>query len=248
MSNRMTFVWKALFIVLAFSCLLMTAMAQVGSQAPLPPSPVTSEAPPEHPIPREQLRVLFIRMKTIEAQKIFLQRTLDSQRKTMPSWFPTSVWREVEHDIEAIDIVDVALPVYQKYVSQEAAEAMIFFMDGPTGQQIAELTTQRALAALDTGARGSAADDLAMKAGNVEGDQALWAKRAKELTQAERTRILPDVQALAQVWKKIDDEQDIAFNKKQNAVFQAILKARQADLIAAKRVASQPTQNHAPTP
>ena len=97
-----------------------------------------------------------------------MHRALEEKLKTMPAWFPRSVWTEIENRIEAIDIVPVALPIYQKYVDQDQAAAVILLLDGPTGQEIAIAMAGRAVDARQTGARGSAADALAIKASKCQ--------------------------------------------------------------------------------
>jgi hypothetical protein len=214
-------------------------------------TPVTNQAllpivPSEHPITREELQTLLTKMKNIEAQKTLMHESLEAKRKTMPAWFPPEVWNELETKIEGIDIVEVALPVYQKYVSQEQADAIILLLQGPTGEQIGQRTLDRALSALHSGARGSAADEQAMAAGNAAGDSALWFKRVSELTPEQREWAYPLFQSLVKVWKQIDDEQDVLYGKKTNEVYKAVLNAHMAEIQAAQRRATQTAPNHAP--
>jgi hypothetical protein len=164
---------------------------------------------------------------------------LEEKFKTMPAWFPHSVWMEAETRIEAIDLVTIALPVYQKYISHDQADALILLFDGPTGQQIARLLAGRALQALQTGARGSAADEIAIKASNAGGDSDIFAKRIRELDPNQQAKMLPAFQQLQLVWKQIDDEQDKAFNMKANEVFQDVLKQHNSELLSAQRTAGQ---------
>jgi hypothetical protein len=202
--------------------------------------------PPEHPITREQLQQFFTSLNYFESQRSFLHNGLEAKFKTMPAWFPRSVWQDAENHIEAIDLVTVALPIYQKYISQEQADALILLLDGPTGQEIARLMTGRALQALQTGARGSAADEIAIKASNAGGDSEIFAKRIRELDPNQRDKMLPAFQRLQLVWKQIDDEQDKAFNLKANEVLQAVLKQHNSELLSAQRTAGQTHSTPAP--
>jgi hypothetical protein len=213
--------------------------ANAQTQGFAPETVPASIQPPEHPVSREQLQKFFTSLNYFESQKSFLHNGLEAKFKTMPAWFPRSVWQDAENRIEEIDVVSVALPIYQKYISQEQADALILLLDGPTGQQIARLLSGRALQALQTGARGSAADELAMKASNAGGDSEIFAKRIRELDPNQQDKMLPAFQQLQLVWKQIDDEQDKSFNMKANEVFQAVLKQHNSELLSAQRTTGQ---------
>ena len=185
-------------------------------------------------------------MKTLDAQKKLMHESLEAKRKTMPAWFPSAVWNDVEDKVEGVDLVEVALPVYQKYVSQEQADAVLLLLQGPTGEQIVQRKLDRALSALHSGARGSAADEQAMVAGAAGGDLALWTKRIKELTPEQQERISPLFKGLMNVWKQIDDEQDVLYIKKTNEVFRAVINAHKPEIQDAMREAIQTTPNNAP--
>jgi hypothetical protein len=196
--------------------------------------------PPEHPVTRDQLQAVLAGMKAFEAQRIHLQEALEAQHKTLPAWFPDVVWNEVVQKIEAINIVDIDLPIYQKYLSQDQANAMILLFQGPTGELIGRHMSERALDALHTGARGSAADAQAIQAGIAAGDNDLWTQRFSELTPEQRDKVLPLLQSLLGVWKQIDDEQDLAFDKRANEIFVAVQKTHQPELRAAMQAANKP--------
>jgi len=234
---------KFLFLL----CLLVAPLIASGigrsaiaqAQGASPDSASESIPSPEHPITREQLQQFFTSLIYFESQRSFLHNGLEAKFKTMPAWFPHTVWQEAENRIEAIDIVTTALPVYQKYISHDQAVALILLLDGPTGQQIARTMTGRAVQALQTGARGSEADELAQKASNAGGDSEIFAKRIRELAPDQQAKMLPAFQRLQLVWKQIDDEQDKAFNQKANDVFQAVLKQHNTELLSAQRTAGQ---------
>lgn len=216
------------------------AQTSATNQAPLP------VVPPKHPITREGLQKLLTKMKTIDAQKKLMHESLEAKRKTMPAWFPSAVWNDVEAKVEGVDLVEVALPVYQKYVSQEQGDAVLLLLQGPTGEQIAQRKLDRALSAIHSGARGSAADEEAMVAGAASGDLGLWTKRIRELTPEQQKRISPLFQGLIKVWKQIDDEQDVLYIKKTNEVFRAVINAHTAEIQDAMRQDIHPSPSNAP--
>lgn len=225
-------------ILLGFAvafCSSVLLFAQVSSTAE--PSPQL--LPPAHPITRDQMQALLGGMKAIEGHQAHLREALGVQQKSLPAWFPSAVWGEIVQKIEAIDLVDIDLPIYQKYVSQEQADAMILLFQGPTGDELAQLVSGRALTALRSGARGSAADEQAIQASNASDDKALFAKRFAELTPQQRDQVGSSIQAVWPAWRRIDDEQDAVFNRRANQIFVAVQKARQPEMLAAKHAASQ---------
>lgn len=209
-------------------------------------SPATSQepspAPPqEHPITMEQLHAMLEGMGTIEAQKVLMHESLEAKHKTMPAWFPADVWKDLETRVEGVDVVEVALPVYQKYVSQEQADTVILLLQGPTGKEIQRRTLERVMTALHSGASGSKADEQATAAGNAGGDGVLWQRRINELTLAQREQIAPLFLALQKIWKQIDDEQDVIYRKKTNEVFSTVLNEHLVEIQLAQRRARQTT-------
>lgn len=218
--------------------------AQVASTIEL-----TNEAlSPEHPITRDQMQALLAGMKAIEGQKVHLREALAAQQKTLPAWFPPAVWDEIAQKIEAIDLVDVDLPIYRKYVSHEQADAIILLFQGPTGEEIGQRMAGRALTALRGGARGAAADAQAIQASNASDDNVLFAKRFAELTPEQRDKVGSSMQAVWPAWRRIDNEQDIAFNQRAQEIFVTVQKAHQPEMVAAKRAASQAASSQTAAP
>jgi hypothetical protein len=221
-------------------------------------SPATSQeripAPvPEHPITMERLHAMLEGMGAIEAQKVLMHESLEAKRKTMPAWFPADVWEDLETKVEGVDIVKVAFPVYQKYVSQEQADTVIFLLQGPTGKEIQQKTLERVMKALHSGASGSKADDQATVAGKAGGDRVLWQRRINELTPEQREQVAPLFLALQKIWSQIDDEQDVLYRRKTNEVYKAVLNEHMIEIQVAQRRArlappSQTTPNQAPAP
>src|SRR6185312_16268248 len=164
----------------------------------------------------------------------------DQTRKTLPAWIPDPVWADVKANVAAIDIVGVVLPVYQRYFSQQDGEGMQLMYEGPTGQQYAKLALKSRLDAMNQGLRGSAADVRAMQADEAANLDALLRKRMTELTPDELARYHSfDDHANrslgGDIWRQLDDQQDVLIRTKVNQVFQATMKAHNAELVAAQQ-------------
>lgn len=230
------------------ACTQASLGAQVTSSSAPPPPSVPQSTVPKSPITLDQLRLLFSEFGSIDATKTLIHANLEKKRKSLPAWFPTDVWTDVERNVEAIDEVEVVLPVYQKYVSQKGGDAMILMLQGPTGKQLADRMLGRAITAVQSGKRGSAADEQAIQASMHSNDIDLWAKRLGELSEEQRQEVQAAVPPLLKIWKAIDDEQDTAYNRKANEVAQATLTTHRAEIaeaqLRATRSASSVHQSH----
>jgi len=204
--------------------------------------PSTSSAvvtPPDHPITREQLQRLLTTSKLFEVMKQYIQKTLPQRMKSLPAWVPSAISAEIEAKIESIDLVENDLPIYQKYVSQDQAEDMILFLQGDTGEQIARRMSRGVLQALESGLKGSAAEEKALQIEDNQDIQALYLKRFKELSPEIQGRVFSNFLSLSSAWKNIDDEQERAFRQKQIQIIQSVSQEHKTELQAAKRAASR---------
>jgi len=144
---------------------------------------------PDTPITLDQLRIFMQKLHSVEATQKLTMEEAERQRTTLPVWFPPAVWDAIEKRIMEIDVAQVELPIYQRYVSRETADAMILFLQGPGGDQIAEIVIPRRMAVARTGASGSAAEQKSMEQ-VMPGDLDLGAKRLSELPLADRQRVI----------------------------------------------------------
>lgn len=92
--------------------------------------------PPEHPVSEEQLRTYFAVCHVSPVSRQLTHEKLEVQRQQLPAWYPQSVWDEIEDAINNIDMPMLALPIYQKYVSETDAKLMIEVFSSPQGQEL----------------------------------------------------------------------------------------------------------------
>jgi hypothetical protein len=147
--------WKpcAYFSIVALLSVFLCANAMSEEQKTAPPSPeVQTISPPEHPITEEQLRTFFKLIHFLSVNRPLLHDKLELQRKQLPGWYPQSVWDEIANAIENIDCPKVALPVYQKYVSEDDAKFFNRFLATPQGQKLAQSLYSKETQALHKGA------------------------------------------------------------------------------------------------
>jgi hypothetical protein len=92
--------------------------------------------PPTHPVTEEQLRAYFAVCHIATVNRPLIHEKLEAQRRQLPEWYPRTVWDEIEKAIEAIDLPWVALPTYQKYMSENDVQFLTRFMATPQGQKL----------------------------------------------------------------------------------------------------------------
>jgi len=159
-------------------------------------------------------------------------------RKTLPAWFPQTVWDEVVRKVLAVDLTEVYLPVYQKYLGADTVSALTLLYQGPTGEEIARISSRRIMAAIQNGSKGYSADMQGADTMAANGEDALVSKRIKELTPEQQARFIKAEALLKPVLQQLDNEQNAAFSRKVNEVWKATLTAHNAELVSAQNAAS----------
>ncbi len=223
------------------------ARYESGQKTPASPAPTALDRPitrqqdvpqppaPAQPISRPQLDRLFEEQHEKD-QDTLLHEQLEKKRTTLPPWFPSTVWDDVEKRAEAVSFADVAFPVYQRYMSSDQADMMILLFDGPIGQKIATELTGRSMTPARAGHTGSDSDREVAK--TMQGDNTvtdLFVQRFAELTAAQITNIRALIPSTQAIIPRIEDESDAAYNKRINEVVQETLARHQAELAKAQQ-------------
>lgn len=234
---------------LLLCALLITSFGPVFAQpTPLPGASQTPLVAPETPITLDQLRIFMQRMHLVESTQKLTMEEAERQRATLPVWFPPAVWDAVEKKIMDIDVAQVELPIYQRYVSRETADALILFLQGPLGDQIADIVLPRRMAVARTGALGSEAEEKTMEQ-VTQSDLDLGTKRLSQLPPADRQRVIQSRQSIMSIWKPASDELAASYDNLVNSVVHKEIAAHNSELQAAQQAylrksASHPSQHH----
>jgi hypothetical protein len=194
---------------------------------------------PSHPVTQRQLEILFERFGSAEAQVAFVHDALEKQRAKLPAWFPQSVWSEVIRRVEGINQISVALPEYQKYLSEEDADALLVYYDGETGKQLARNWTAHARHAMDQGFRGgTAALHTEESMGNDDQAAALARKRFEELDPQQRARCLKALETFNQFIARLNNEKNVVYMEKVKEIGRKVFTEHQSEIAAAQRKAT----------
>ena len=148
--------------------ILAFASAHLSSAQPAPPAGA--------PITHAQLAEYLLAAGSLEGAKSAADMQLTQSHKRIPAWFPPAVWAAFEQKVRAVDLAEIYLPVYRKYLSAENLSGLIVVYQGPTGEEFAHVSTQRVIDAIRQGAAGHAADTNAANAMETNGESAILAK------------------------------------------------------------------------
>jgi len=124
-------------VLLVFSTATHAAGQKTEPSEPAPPPPEIKA--PEHPITENQIRTFFNVCHVVSLNRRLTHEKMELQRKQLPEWYLQHVWDEIEDAVDNIDLPEVALPVYQKYISQDDAAWFIKFLVTPQGQELTRL-------------------------------------------------------------------------------------------------------------
>ena len=227
-----------------FSLILSLAFAQMASaQSPVPlPSAVADAQPAGAPISHAQLAEYLQAAGTLQGSKAAATNQLAESHKRVPAWFPPTVWTAFEHKVMAVDMAEVYLPVYRKYLSAETLSGLLPIYQGPTGEEFARVSTQRVIDAIQQGSTGHAADTNAANAMDANGESAILARRVKELTPEQKAAYVKAAGAYQAVLKPLDDEQNTAYAQKVQDLWHETVKEHNAEILAAQNAASRPAK------
>jgi hypothetical protein len=105
----------------------------VDAGPPPPPAPLP------HPTTEAQLReFLALTDATDRVHKEMVQAT-EGMRHRAPAYVPATVWDEIENGLKTLDIVQVYLPYYQAYISEQDMTALLAFYRTDAGKHYASV-------------------------------------------------------------------------------------------------------------
>jgi hypothetical protein len=207
----------------------------------------TTRTPPQtlrNPITRNQLRRYFVASLLLETTRRQMQEQLAQKQKALPPYFPEAVWQEIKQKVGNLDLVDVALPVYQRYFTEQDGEVIDLMYQGRIGHEYAAATMKSRMDASHRGLEGSAEDRAAEQSVAEAQVSELRNKRYSELTPKQIAAVREFQARTAKTTEnglKVDDEQNIAVQAKWKELVQSTLAVHRADLEAAKQAYEKKT-------
>jgi hypothetical protein len=207
-----------------------------NASAPVSQGSVTK--PPEHPITEEQIRNYFSVCHVESFSRKLTHEKMEAQRKQLPEWYPQSVWNEIEDAVDKIDQPLVALPVYQKYLSESDARMLIELFATPEGQQLVKRFLENTVQAQHAGLSPmQSRDQAAAYIPRDENDRVLRLYNKMTPEQRRGTELFAqssDYKRIQAILKQIAVEYEQATIDKQTELAKAIALKHQAEMSEAK--------------
>jgi hypothetical protein len=251
MKSRKGFAYFSIVALLSFF-LRANATSQVQKAEEPASSGLPSTKTPEHPITEEQLRTFFKVTHLLSVNRQLIHEKLEVQRRQMPEWYPQSVWDEIADAVENVDLAAVALPAYQKCISEDDAKFVISFAATPQGQKLAQTFLAKQAEAQQAGMAPVKAYDQA-RAELARDEDAEVERILSGISPTE----LRDIESHSARWQQMQpalrqmrDEMSQAIKAKQVELTRAIAAKHRSELVEAKHryEASQPSAPSSQTP
>ena len=223
----------------AYFCLFLLSVSLLAQTAtsPAPETLAPGFKAPVHPITAEQMHAYFSVCHILGVSRGLTHEKMELQRKDLPAWYPSAVWDEIEDAIDKIDLPEVALPVYQKYMSEERAAFLIKLFSLPQGQETVKAMVDAMVRAQHSGATPAEAHKLALAYIAPE-EHADVARMVKKMTPAEKRDLeahYSDLKRMQPLLAQIQQEYSQAVMSRQTDLVKEITDKRQAELREAKR-------------
>lgn len=231
--------WK-FSILLAFGLVATSAMCAQETKAPAASTTESAESvppPPEHPVTEEQLRTFFAVTHYASLNRRVTHAKAEAQRSQLPEWYPQPVWDEIVKAIDDIDLPQVALGIYQKYIGQADMDWMNKYMATPSGQESAKALLEAEIRAENSGATPLEARRKALEYLSQE-DPSEIQKIASMTTPAERRDLAAHQDAMRRLQlsvNRIFPEFSAALMAKQIELTKGIAYKHQMEMTEAKR-------------
>ena len=231
MKRHKGFAYISVAPLLSFLFVINTAAQEANISQP------KAIEPPQHPITEQQLRTYYNVCHIPSLSRQLTHEKMEVQRKHLPEWYMQSVWDEIEDAVDDIDLPKVALPIYEKYVSEDDANFLIRFTATPQGQKMLQSILTKDAQAQRAGAAPIQARDQAIaKVARDEGAEVariVSSMSPKELRDLEShaTHLLQMQPVLAQMKMEVGQ----ATTDEQVKLMKAIVAKHQSELASAKR-------------
>ena len=224
------------------SAALLVALSVFGTGQEVVAQNVTQSSDldaPTHPVTEGTLRTFFEVCHTPLKNREVLEQQFAKQRQALPPWYPPDVWNETVKSIENIDIVEVALPIYQKYDSEDLILHATRLFVTPEGQAVIKKTYDMEMKSIASGDNAADAQQKALVEESSEEDATVRAL-LRALTPQQRRETAAFVQSAA--WKRmnslyaqVEQEFNTAYLARQHEVAQQVAEAHKPQLQAAFR-------------
>lgn len=100
-----------------------------------------SNGAPAHPVTQAQVQKLMEISHAAERMREGFHKMMQQQKQALPPIFPDAFWSDLETELNKIDWVAMATPVYQRHMSEEDAARAIEFYSTAAGKRTLDSST-----------------------------------------------------------------------------------------------------------
>jgi hypothetical protein len=217
-----------LLLFLYLSAFSLTAA--VGRAQHTPPAPV----PPSDPATEATMRRFLEVCHFVSHNREGMEKQFELQHKTLPSWYPPQMWADTVRAVEEIDVLSLAVPIYQRYWSDESAQNAIHLFVTTAGQAMLAKVYGKEMTFVEAGDNPALARRKALEAQRADEDaevhKMLDALTPQERQKAEAFTRSEEWSRLQRLSPQIGQEFREAYLGKQKEVMAAVAKEHEAEL------------------
>lgn len=208
-------------LICIVSC-LSSLSGKVAAEQPKPSTVTVSE----HPITEQTLRKYFEVCHFALYNRRNLEAQFRLQQQRLPPWYPSNVWEETVKAVEDIDVVPIALPVYQRYFSELAGVNATRLFVTPQAQAVIKNLYEKELKLMAAGDPAQVARSRALES-ERDREDATVREILRSMTPKERSDMYafvrsPEWQRLNSLGDQVRREYNIPYVAEQQRVAKEI--------------------------
>ena len=154
-----------LFTIVVFGCGAMFSQQSVSStlSTPSSTSSTSSQTTEQQSEKRAEIRRLIELTGAANVSGVALKQIIAPIRQTFPQ-VPSKFWDDFIKEIDPQELVDLVVPIYDKYYTIDDIHALTQFYQSPVGQKTIKVLPQLSAQAIDAGQRwGQTVAERAMR-------------------------------------------------------------------------------------
>jgi len=151
--------------LLAICVLILAGSALVASQTPAQ-NPTTQAMPQtdaERAVKRADIRKLIELTGAANISADALQKMIEPLKASYPQ-VPEEFWNTFVHEVHSDELIDLVIPIYDKYYTHDEIQELMRFYQSPVGQKTIKVLPKLSAEAIDAGQEwGRMVADRAMR-------------------------------------------------------------------------------------
>lgn len=147
--------------LLTICVLVLAAAAQAPAQSPTPQ--VAPQADAERAAKRSEIRQLIELTGAANISADALQKMIEPLKASYPQ-VPEEFWNTFIHEVHSDELIDLVIPIYDKYYTRDEIQELTHFYQSPVGQKTIKVLPKLSAEAIDAGQEwGRMVADRAMR-------------------------------------------------------------------------------------